>query len=292
MVSTVAASCGLSHSAIWSASAQQQKLRTCIEQTLQERCQLLATGQAPPLQAPLTAEPAKPISLIGKQQALPSNRAVSEAHNRGTAQVHACCNGKASISGQKPVESTAALPLRAWPVSPALGNPTITEAKAVPCTIGKLVKFELGAHHEEAPAEVQGATATAPSQDGFAAQQAVSEVEKPTKRLRVMSAVPLKAASTACKQKETQALCSGKEADNPIKDSTAVRGSQSIPALCGLIQQVPPQKPRSRRPQTGSSVLLRSQDGKRANSNFHSAAATAEATANTAQPKALHRCQF
>ena len=291
MVSIVAASCGLSHSTIWSASAQQQKLRTCIEQTLQERFHLSATEQVPPLQAPTTAEPAKPISSTGKQQALASSIAVSQAHNWGTTQVRGCRSGKASISNQKPAESTAALPLRAWPVAAALGNPIITEAKTAPCTIGKLVKLEPGGSHKEASAQIQGAAATAQSQDGLAAQQPVLKLQKPSKRLRLMSAVPPKAATTACKPEETQAVCNGKEADTTTKESTGVRCSQSIPALCGLIKQVPPQKPRSRRPQSGSSILLRSQGGKGANFSFHSAAATAEATANTAQPKAMHRCQ-
>ena len=292
MVSLVAANCGLSRSAVWGASAQQQKFRTCIEQTLEERCQLLATEPTPPLQAPPTAEPAKLITSIGKQQASPSNRAVSRADHRGTAQVRACRSDKASISDQKPTETTAALPLRAWPVAPAFGNPVITEAKAAPCTSGKLVKLEPGTSHKEAPAEIQGADATAQSKDGIAAEQPVLEVQKPAKRLRLVSAVPPKAASTACKQEETQAMRISKEADNTTKESAGVRCSQSISALYGLIQQVPPQKPRSRRPRSGSSILLRSQGGKGANSSFHSAAATAEATANTAQPKALRRCSY
>lgn len=281
MVSTVAASCGRSRSAIWGTSAQQQNLRWRIEQTIQEHCQLSATEQAPPLQAPPTVEPAKPISSIGKQQALLSHIAVSEAPNRCTAQVHGCRSGKASISNQKP----------AWPVAQALGNPIITEAKAAPCTTGKLFKLEPKAGHKDASAQIQGADATAQSQDGLAAEQPVSEVQQPSKRLRLMSAVPPKAAATACKQEETQAVRNGEEADNTTKESTGVHCSQSIPALCGLIQQVPPQKPRSRRPPSASSILLRSQGGKDAKSSFHSAAATAEAIANTTQPKALRRCQ-
>lgn len=284
MVSAVSASCGLSCSAIWGASAQQQKLRTCIEHTVAERRQLPATEQAPPLQTRPAAEAAKPISCDGKQQALPCNKPVSEACNRGTAQV----DGKASIQGKKPPEAYAALPLRACRMASAFGKRPHREAKAAPHTSGTLVKLEPKACQEGAAADIQGVDAAAHSQGGIAAEQPVSEVQKPAKKLKLMSAVPPKTASTVIKQEETQNICRDAEADNSTQEISGVCRPQSNSALCGLIK--PTQKPRSRRPQYGSNIVLRSRGGKDANVSFHTAAAAPEATANTAQPKALRRC--
>ena len=282
MVSAVSASCGLSCSAIWGASAQQQKLRTCIEQTIAERRQLLPTEQAPPVQTLPTAEAAKPISCDGKQQALPCSKPVSEACNRGAAQVLV----KASIEGKKPPEASyAALPLRAGRMASAFGKRTRTEAKAVPCTGGTLVKLEPMAYQGKAAADMQGKDAAVPSKGGIAAEQPVLEVQKPSKRLKLMSAVPPRAASTI-KQEETQNICRDAEADNSTIEFTGVHRPQS--ALCGLIK--PPQKAWSRRPQCGSNIVLRSRGGNDANVSFHTAAAAPGATANTAQPKAMRRC--
>lgn len=286
MVSAVSASCGLSCSVIWGASAQQQKLRTCIEQTIAERRQLPATEQAPPLQTLPAAEAAKPISCDGKQQTFPCNKPVSEACNRGTAQVDA----QASIEGKKPPEGAYALPLRACRIVSAFGKRTRTEAKAAPSTSGTVVKLEPKACQEEAAADIQAADAAAHSQGGMAAaEQPVSEVQKPSKRLKLMSAVPPRAASTVVKQEETQNICRDAEADNSIQDFTGVCRPQSHSALCGLIK--PPQKPWSRRPQCGSNIVLRSRGGKDANVSFDTAAAAPGATANTAQPKAMRRCR-
>lgn len=284
MVSAVAASCGLSCSAIWSASAQQQKLRTCIEQTIAERRQLPATEQALPLQILPAAEAAKPISCDGKQQAFPCNRPVSEARNRSTAQVLV----KASIEGKKPPEAYAALPLRACRVASAFGKRTRTEAQTAPCTSGTLVKLEPKACQEEAAADIQGADTAAHSQGGVAAEQPVVENQKPSKRLKLTSAVPPRAALTVIKQEETQNICSDAGADNSVKDFPGLCRPQPNSALCGPMKPI--QKPWSRRPQCGSNIVLRSRSGRDANVSFHTAAAAPEATANTAQPKALRRC--
>lgn len=285
MVSAVSASCGLSCSAIWGASAQQQKLRTCIEQTIAERRQLPPTEHIPPAQTLPAAEAAKPLSCDGNQQALPCNGPVSEACNRGIAPVH----GKASIKAKKPPQASyAALPLRACRMASAFGERTGTEAKAVPCTSGTLVKVEPKAYQEKAAADIQGADAAAHSKGGMPAEQPVLEAQKPSKRLKLMSAVPPTTASTVVKQEETQNICRDAEAGNSAKELTGVRRPQSNSALCGPME--PPQKPWSRRPQCGSNIVLRSRGGKDANVSFHTAAAAPGATANTAQPKAMRRC--
>ena len=245
MVSTVAASCGLSQSALWGASAQQQKLQTCIEQTVADQCQLPATEQAAPSQAAPTAVPGKPISFDGKQ-ALPCIRAASEGHNSDRSHKYSHQDGEASIGGQKPADAGLSISsLPATPVASARGNP---EPEGLPCTSIKL-NLERKACDKDEPPETLDAAATAQSRDGLGGEQPVSKV------------------------------------------FTGVGRSQSIPALYGLIQQKPP-RPRSRRSQAGSTVLLRSQNAKGAKgSSFQSAAAAAEATANTDQPQALRRCQ-
>lgn len=294
---SVSASCGLSYLAIWGAPAQQQKLRRCIDQTVADHCQVPATAPSPFHASPTVS--CKPNSHDGKQ-ASPCSQAGLQAHIRDRLQVHddigvpAGNANKTSIRGQKLAHIGLSLP--PWPVA-ATGGRCINTAQEG----ANKPKLDAMACDEDVDLDAKVTDATAWIQDScaVASEQPVPAAQKPSKRLKSMSAVLPKAGPAVCKQEETETRCSDAAADRTTKGLSCVRCTLQIPALNGLIKQVPPQKARSRRAESGprsqsglrSHSVSRGQGVKADSSSFRSAAAASEMTANTDQPQALHRCQ-
>lgn len=308
MVTSVSASCGLSCSAIWSAPAQQQRVRRCIEQTVADHCLLSATEQAS-VRAPFTVA-GKPTNHDG-QQALPCSQTVLGVHNGDRSQIHGHCSskapcdaGKTSRRAQKPAHVGTSLPV--WPVASASGRRLDTAQEGVPCTTDN-IKLEPTAFVVDAAVEDEpkGIDAAAWTQEGCAVPlgQPVPAAQKASKRLKPTPAMPARVEAAVCKQEDIQTTCNDAQADHATRGLSSERRAQSIsapsnPALHHLIREMSPQKPRSRWPESApqshtglrSQTRGRRQGAKHASSSFQSAAAASEMTANTAQREALHRC--
>ncbi|KAL3142809.1 hypothetical protein ABBQ38_003108 [Trebouxia sp. C0009 RCD-2024] len=307
MVTSVSASCGLSCSAIWSAPAQQQRVRRCIEQTVADHCLLSATEQAS-VRAPFTVA-GKPTNHDG-QQALPCSQTVLGVHNGDRSQIHGHCSskapcdaGKTSRRAQKPAHVGTSLPV--WPVASASGRRLDTAQEGVPCTTDN-IKLEPTAFVVDAAVEDEpkGIDAAAWTQEGCAVPlgQPVPAAQKASKRLKPTPAMPARVEAAVCKQEDIQTTCNDAQADHATRGLSSERRAQSIsapsnPALHHLIREMSPQKPRSRWPESApqshtglrSQTRGRRQGAKHASSSFQSAAAASEMTANTAQREALHR---
>ena len=258
----------------------EQRLRKCIEQVLADRCQLSVPHQAP-LQTAPAAAPSEPANTDTKQ-ALLYRQGMMGSHHADQPWERCHHSDKDKASGQQHTDTC--LPCLTLPVAAAYSMPVKAKPQQVLIAASKqLLQSEacktevlLKAHRADAAETCRGVVES---------EKPATAAQKPPKRRKLQIAAPSMAIAPSCKQEETERGSNDLSTDNPKKARSPVHSSQPISALRGLIKQMPPRKPRTRRSQSASS----SQDAQAITSSFLNAAAEPSAPANTNQPHALRR---